>query len=390
MATRTSRSLHNTPKNSKPLKEKIAKLQRRSILYENNVNLYVPKGSPVQVSNLTPASMKTFKDLSSVLNETDLSDKEESSCRKLSYPSYDTEVLNSTPSPSRDKYCMKVLSPDSKRNVPSSSSAASYIDLLIGNGRKDRKTRIHSRNGACKAKISIFTQDSVKEKVSTEGPKINVLPEAGENDALLWSQVNTLLETHGFSPVLLTDSHLPDYKSICDTFVNVISEFSKLHRQYVVMAKETPDLGRITSSTRLSDAFKSLPNSPKLQERGRNFIISKEEKVFESFLKRRFDPDNFMDSHIMAIITFYEEKLKLKESELTSLRDQSGTSDFRATMTSFSKYNTTTETLSSENNLLKEEISYLKSELNKVMEYKQEIDKSFTGLPTISDVVRGM
>jgi hypothetical protein len=168
----------------------------------------------------------------------------------------------------------------------------------------------------------------------------------------------------------------------------VISEFSKLHRKYIVMAKETPDLARITSSTRLTDAFKSLPSSPKLQERSRNFIISKEEKVFESFLKRRFDPDNFMDTHIMAIITFYEEKLKLKESELTSLRDQSGTSDFRATMTSFSKYNTTTETLSSENNLLKEEISNLKAELNKVMEYKQEIDKSFTGLPTISDVVR--
>jgi hypothetical protein len=324
-----------------------------------------------------------------VLNEADLSDKEESCSRRLDYPSYEIDVLNSTSSPTRDKYCMKILSPDSKRNVPSSSSVASYNDLLIGTGSKDRKTRIHTRNGACKAsRISILTQDSVKEKVLTEAPKINILPETGENDELLWSQVNTLLETHGFSPVLLTDSHLPDYKSICDTFINVISEFSKLHRKYIVMAKETPDLARITSSTRLTDAFKSLPSSPKLQERSRNFIISKEEKVFESFLKRRFDPDNFMDTHIMAIITFYEEKLKLKESELTSLRDQSGTSDFRATMTSFSKYNTTTETLSSENNLLKEEISNLKAELNKVMEYKQEIDKSFTGLPTISDVVR--
>lgn len=390
MAFRSSSSQYNTPKNYKPLKEKIAELQKTSNLYENNVNLYVPNGSSVQPLNQTPASLKTLKDFSILLHDTEFSDKDESTCKKLDYAPFESEGLNQTPSPNFDKLAVRLLSPNAKRTLPNHVSQVSYTETLNQACRMDKNCRLKSRNSAYKPiRSSTDYPEIPRGNASPNPPRITITYEVEGNDAKLWNQVNTLLETHGFSSLLLTESQQPEFKSLSETFVAVVSEFSKLHRQVVRMTKDrqSPDIARCTSSTRISDTFKTTQNSPKMQERGRNFLISKEEKIFESFLKRRFDPDNFMDSHIMAIITFYEEKLKLKEAELACQRD-STQSEFRASITSFSKYTpASSETLSTENNMLKEEISHLKSELDKVMEYKIEIDKSFTGLPLISDVV---
>lgn len=388
MAYRSSRSQHNTPKHSKPLKDRIAELQKTSILQENNVNLYAPKGSPLHVFNQTPGSPKCNQDFLSLLQSTELSDKDETISNKLNYTPFECESLNQTSSPNFDKLAFWILSPETKITLPKHDIQVSYSDTVTQISRKDTKCRLKSRNGAYRPSGSfIDNQEITKGSISPKASRIDILNKPDENDAMLWNKVNTLLETHGFSPLILTESQQPEFNSLSDTFITVVSEFSKLHRKVVSMTNDRSSSEYTTclSSTRISDTSKSTQNT-KTQDRSRNFVISKEEKIFESFLKRRFDPENFMDSHIMAIITFYEEKLKLKETDLTSLRDQTQ-SEFRASIASFSGFPLRTESLSTENTTLKQEISHLKSELHKVMEYKNEVDKSFSDLPLISDVV---
>lgn len=166
-----------------------------------------------------------------------------------------------------------------------------------------------------------------------------------------WNKVNTMLETHGFSPVVMIEEEynqdVPDVNSLSDTLVDVITEYSNLARMHTEMQSEyskleieNKELQNVAGKAKkLESQYKDLDKiNRQLQEklsknhqesrgkeetRGKYNPRPSNEKtanIFKSFMEQDYSPMRDSDAKVMGLIQNYEEQKGKILSELSNYK----------------------------------------------------------------------
>lgn len=200
-------------------------------------------------------------------------------------------------------------------------------------------------------KLSELCQQISPKKDSSmdDGPKEK---EDYEERSIFWEQINNLLETHGFRPInFIQDEDMqevPDMVSLSDTVVDLITEYTKLHRNYSeieaaysVLKSDNKELAILAEkSKKFENQFKEIDKiNRQLQEKlnkcrqelknkddnfnSANIIKNstgdyRSSSIFKAFIRQEFDPNRDIDVRIMEMIQHYEEQMNSMNLKLLS------------------------------------------------------------------------
>ena len=175
--------------------------------------------------------------------------------------------------------------------------------------------------------------------------------ENSEEQGVFWSQINNLLESHGFRSIALVQDEdlqeIPDFQSLSDTVVDLITEYANLYRSYTEietsygkLEKENQELQSLAEkSKKHENQFKDLDKiNRQLQEKlnktreklkENNLAKSsqfkandKAQNTFKAFIGHDFNPSKDSDSKIMGIIANYEEQKQKLLAEINNYKKE--------------------------------------------------------------------
>ena len=258
----------------------------------------------------------------------------------------------------------------------------------------------------------------------------------------VWDEINKLLEKHGFGVInLYQDENYqesPDLNSVADTFIEVLTEYSNLSRNYKDTEEQVRQLKEHNSylSQNLQSAksqdlhshnklleeqiaktkqmckdkdnqIKKLKNQLHLESVSLNFKSEKKVSIFSAFMGRDYDPSRTSDSKVMGIIMMYEDQKKKLSEDLESLRSE--TNEFQNYFQDLNKKNqelsSQVESLHSQNHQMKTHLDSLTQKpeiLTKVIEELQlkseheilpalkKMQQVMLALPSVEEFVKGV
>ncbi|CAG9314877.1 unnamed protein product [Blepharisma stoltei] len=137
------------------------------------------------------------------------------------------------------------------------------------------------------------------------------------------SNINSMLEKLGYNYI-----EEGDYDKMAEVLADVLGGYSKLSKPFttknqskdLIVSTDRPWSRSISPIGRKDEDLKfPIPTDP--IEIWDSAKLINEEKIFGSFLKRKFDPESESDVKIMGIIVFYEEQMKVYQKIMRNRED---------------------------------------------------------------------